>query len=179
MSAGFDLLFSGEGGIQTNRCSIVSLYEDAAGLETLMRLCNSLSWKFKDEMEFDFDWWRFKYLSDPAMGLQAAHNAAKADLILLAPREQELPKYVQGWFDGWLPSRTSGEGVLVLVEPGDKEKPDRMSLGSYLKQTARRGNLDYLTLEPPRKKKAFSLAQPELRDLLYPGGQPMHWGINE
>jgi hypothetical protein len=168
-----------QGGMEgTNRCSVVSIYEDIGGRDTLLRLCNALSWKFKNDLEFRINWWRFKFLADPEIGMEAAHCAARADLILLAPKSPTLPGYVQGWFDGWLTTRTPDSGALVLVKPSSKEKTSSIGLGAYLRQTAKRGRLDYLSLESPEASKGFLASQTELSDLISNGGH-VDWGINE
>ena len=169
MSAGFDVDFFGDKGEETTRqCAVVSIYEDLRGRELLLQLCDSLTWKFKDEVDFQFDWCRFKYLADPEIAMEAAQRAAQADLILLAPQSPVLPIHVQGWFEGWAPNREAGDGALVLVQPSHKGASRSLPLQSYLRLTAKRAHLDY-----------FSLAQPELINLPADDDQPLHWGINE
>jgi len=169
MSAGFDVdVFGDNGREMTRQCAVVSIYEDIGGRDLLLKLCNSLVLKFKEEVDFQFDWCRFKYLADPEIAMEAAQKAAQADLILFAPQSSELPVHVQGWFEGWLPNREAAEGALVLVLSSAKGALQSLSLGSYLRLTAKRGRLDY-----------FSLSQPNLIDLPIEDDRPMHWGINE
>jgi hypothetical protein len=177
MSAGFDIdVFREKGGDSSNRCSVVSIYEDQGGRDLLLNLCNSLVRKFKNDLEFQFDWWRFKYLADPGIAMDAAHKAVQADLILLAPQSPDLPAYVQGWFDGWLPNREATDGALVLVQSPKKGSSQSLSLPSYLRMTAKRAHLDYLRLS---SGSGLSLFQPDLSELSGDDDRPMHWGINE
>jgi hypothetical protein len=169
MSAGFGLdMFGDEGGEITRRCAVVSIYEGLGDRDLLLRLCDSLAWKFKGDLEFQFDWWRFKYLADPEIAMEAAQRAAQADLILLAAQSPELPVDVQRWFEGWLPNRQTGDGALVLVQPSPNEAAPSLPLRSYLRSTAKRAHLDY-----------FSLSQPDLFNQPADEDQPLHWGINE
>jgi hypothetical protein len=180
MSAGFDVaLFGEEGGELARKCAVISIYEDLGGRDLLLQLCDSLVWKFKDQVDFQVDWCRFKYLADPEIAMESAHKAAQADLILLAPQSAVLPTYVQGWFEGWLPNRDAGDGALVLVQSSAKEASQSIPLRYYLRQTARRARLDYLRLSAPGTIAGFSLSQPELSELLANDDRPVHWGINE
>lgn len=150
MSAGFDFDFLGDkGGETTRQCAIVSIYEDLGGRDLLLQLCHSLVWKFKDEVDFQVDWWRFKYLADSEIAMEAAQKAAQADLIFLAPQSPELPIHVQGWFEGWLPNREADEGALVLVQPSPNGASPFLPLRSYLRLTAKRAHLDYFFRPSP------------------------------
>ena len=185
MSAGLDFdVFGDKGGETTKRCGVVSIYEDLGSRDLLLHLCDALAWKFRDDLEFQFDWWRFKYLADPAIAMEAAQSAAQADLILLAAQSPELPVEVQKWFEGWLPKREAGDGALVLVQPSPKGASQ--SLPAYLRLTAKRARLDYLRLSASLSAPGaagtgtgFSLFQPYINELLAEDDQPMHWGINE
>jgi len=169
MSAGFDVaLFGEKGGELTRRCAVVSIYEDHGGRDLLLQLCDSLVLKFKDEVDFQVDWWRFKFLADPEIAMEASQKAVQADLILFAPHSPELPVYVQGWFEDWLPNRDAAEGALVLVQPSPQAASQFIPLRSFMRQTAKRARLDY-----------FALSQPGLMDHVADDDHPVHWGINE
>src|SRR5208282_1481892 len=171
MSAGLDVnVFGDKGGETTKRCAIVSIYEDLGGRDLLLRLCDSLARKFKDDLEFQFDWWRFKYLADPEIAMEAAQSAAQADLILLSAQSPELPVEVQKWFERWLPNRAAADGALVLVRPSPKGASK--SLPAFLRRTARRARLDYLSLSSPEPAAGgagagagFPLVQPDRIEL--------------
>jgi hypothetical protein len=187
MSAGFDINFFGNKGGKTNRrCSVVAIYEDLGNRQMLLELSDSLARKFKNDVEFRFDWCRFKYLADPEIAKQTARSAAQADLILLAPKSPDLPAYVQGWFEGWAPNRESGDGALVLVQPPPKGASRSLPLQSYLRLTAKRAHLDYLRLHSPgvavgatRSFAGLSLSQCELDEILVQNHRPLDGGINE
>ena len=186
MSAGIDVdVFGDTDGGPNKRCAVVSIYEDIGGRDLLIQLCDSLVRKFKDDLEFQFDWWRFKYLADPGMAMEAAQKAAQADLILLAPRSPDLPGYVEGWFEGWLPNREASAGALVLVQPVAQGAASSLSLPAYLRLTAKRAHLDYLRLsssgspvELPGKGAGHTSTNRYLNELA-DDDRPMHWGINE
>jgi hypothetical protein len=151
MNSGSNHALPGEKvGKTTRRCSVVAIYEDTGSREWLLELSNTLTERFKREVTFEVDWCRFKYLADPRIAKETAQSATQADLILLAQKSPELPGYVQGWFEGWAPNRESGEGALVLVHPSPKGTSRSLALHSYLRQTAKRANLDYLRLKTSR-----------------------------
>src|SRR5215469_18601593 len=64
-------------------CQVAMVYEDPATRDYAIQLCDSLSRKFQDDLEFEFTWWGFKYLSDPEIAQQASRAAAEADLIVV------------------------------------------------------------------------------------------------
>jgi hypothetical protein len=185
MSAGLYVdMFGDKGGEITKRCAVVSIYEDLGGRDLLLHLCDSLAQRFKGDLEFQFDWWRFKYLADPEIAMEAAQCAAQADLILLAAHSPELPIDVQRWFERWLPYRGAGDGALVLVQPSPNDTSQ--FLPAFLRRTAKRASLDYLRLSSsasgPDEAGAgagSSLFQPYINELLTDEEAPMHWGINE
>jgi hypothetical protein len=180
MSAGFDVdLFGEKGGKMSSRCAVVSIYDHLGDRDLLLQLCGSLAWKFKDEVDFQVDWWRFKYLADPEIAMEAAQKAAQADLILLAAQSPDLPVYVRGWFEEWLPNREATDGALVLVQPSLEGASQSFPMRSYLRRTAKRARLDYFRLSSAGTFEGPSLSQPELSELLAPDDHPLHWGINE
>jgi hypothetical protein len=137
-------------------------------------------------LEFQFDWWRFKYLADPEIAMEAALGATQADLILLAAESPELPTHVQRWFEGWLPNRVAGDGALVLVQAAPNGASQSVPLRSYLRLTAKRARLDYLGLSSAASAPGFagagggvSLLESYVNELLSDENRPVHWGINE
>ena len=190
MSAGLDAdIIGNKGGDTTKQCSVVAIYEDLGSRDLLLQLADALARKFKNEVEFQFDWCRFKYLADPEIARDAAQRATRADLILLAPKSPSLPVYVQGWFEGWLANREAAEGALVLVENARKGAARSLplqSLQSYVRHTAKRARLDYLRLNTggsaagmANAVAGMTMSQLEMGDLLARYNRPPHWGINE
>jgi hypothetical protein len=181
MSTGRDDAF-GSNGRKPTRCAVISIYEDLGGRDLLLDLCDSLARTFKDELKFQFDWWRFKYLADPEIAMEAALGAAKADLILLATKSPELPDHVRRWFEGWLPNRVAGDGALVLVQSSPGGASKLIQLPSSLRLTAKRARLDYLRLNSPGSPSDAAETPPlqyYVNRLLAEDEPPQHWGINE
>ena len=131
-------------------CAVVVVYEDAPARDLAIQLCGSLEQSFVGDLEFDFAWWRFDYLSDPRIIHDAIETAVKADLILVAiHRAKSIPSDVQAWFEGWVPRRKPAEGALAVLQTAlPAEEPVTLD-DSYLRLAAERGDLDYLLLPGP------------------------------
>jgi hypothetical protein len=167
MSAVLDLNLAGaKDWAKTNRCSIVSIYENLGGRDLLLKVCGSLAAKFRGDLEFQFDWCRVKYLADPDVARETALKAGGADLILLAAQSPSLAADMQSWLERWVPRRLADDGSLVLVQPSPTGTPS-LPLGAYLRLTAKGARID-----------RTSLLQSDLTDM-EEDDRPMHWGINE
>jgi hypothetical protein len=136
-----------EPGVDTWPCAIFVLYEDPAARERAIHLCGSLIREFEHDLEFEFTWWGFKYLSDPQVACEAALAAASADLILVSIESQlDLPLEVKAWFGGWLSKRQASAGALVLLQAAMDFVNRTGAQASFLYSLAQRANLDYLPL---------------------------------
>jgi hypothetical protein len=123
------------------------VYEDLTTRDYAIQLCDSLSQKFQDDLEFEFTWWGFKYLSDPEIAQQASQAAAEADLIVVCVHRPGLfPSEVQQWFEAWPSERQLSEGALVVVEVSGQVEDSSVVQNQPLKSLAQRANLDYLTV---------------------------------
>ena len=187
MSAGFDFdAFGDENGPPAKPCIIAAIYEDLAARDSLLQLCDSVVRNLGGELDFQIDWWRFKYLADPEIAMEAAQSAARADLILLASESSELPAEVQRWFEGWLPNRASLDGALVLVQPSSRGASHSHLLRSSLRRLAKRARLDFMRLTSPKSWSGITDVVAGLSPFKrggndFPGSSdlPVHWGINE
>jgi hypothetical protein len=174
-------------GFDNGPCAVFVLYENHAARERAIHLCGSLISGFEHDLEFEFTWWGFKYLSDPQVASEAALAATSADLILVSV-ESHLPLEVKAWFEDWPSKRQSSAGALVLL-PAAAELENRTSAqASFLYSLAQRANLDYL---PLFSTGSAAGATDKLReDRMFPdfpglNHVPIHqqhssgWGINE
>ena len=172
--------------------SAVVLYEDHATRDRAMEICDRLVHKFWADVEFEFNWWRFDFLSDSTLAGDAVRLAARSELILLAAHAgRELPPPVTRWIESWLPIREPGFGVLVAMIGTEADQLKGLSpIHVYLREAAQRANMDYLpqVIDAPlgkldasietisnRAEKVTSL----LDNILHRPPSPMRWGINE
>jgi hypothetical protein len=173
-----DLRVSPEG------CSIVVIYENVPARDVAIRYCDALAQKFIGDLEFDITWWRFEYLADPGIALEAGEAAAKADLILISLEHDELPTAIRDWLEQWFPRREAQDGALALVRTS-AESVGAGAVDSYLRLAARHARLDYLshsrTVGPGDRQREDQVT-PDITGLRQTQDHPYHssgWGINE
>jgi hypothetical protein len=177
--------------------SVTVVYEDTGARERALRLCHHLVQGFKSEIDFVFNWWRFRYLEDPDIAQAAAQAAAQADIILFSTTNRDdPPEEVRNWTELWVPLRNPGEGVLlVLTEDTESDGLSASPLFRFLRNLARRAAMDCL---PRAADEPWSMPSGGgMRDIQNRAAQgtrilddilrrtppapapPSHWGINE
>jgi hypothetical protein len=158
------------------------IYEDLTTRDYAIQLCDSLSQKFQDDLEFEFTWWGFKYLSDAEIAQQASRAAAEADLIVVCVHCSGLfPSEVQQWFEAWPSERQLPEGALVVVEVSGKMEDPSATQNQPLKSVAQLANLDYLTF-PSAPTTTTSTSNADSAAIENKFEERYHssgWGINE
>ena len=95
-------------------------------------------------------WWQISDLIQPGFIADAIWSATQADVIIVAvPTAGELPDDLCVWMDVWLPRRSRGPGVLVMVTGQPEELESQVSPAlQYLREVARKGHLDFIPHEP-------------------------------
>ncbi len=179
-----------------SKCSVVVLYADTAARERGISLCHHLVREFWAEIDFEFSWWRFRYLADPDLAEAAARAVASADMIILSARaSEELPGHVKEWFDRWLPAGKAHDAVLiVLADTVNQAKLSLSPFAAFAEQVAQRANLDCLLPLGARprvpgqdplgmmRERATHVSQ-VLDEILHHVGSPptlpTRWGLNE
>jgi hypothetical protein len=178
------------------KCSVAVVYADTAARERGISLCHHLVREFWTEIDFEFSWWRFRYLADPDLADAAARAAAAADMVVLSARaSEEMPGHVKDWFNLWLPAgQTRDAALIVLTDTRNEVELSRSAFVSFAEQAARRANLDcLLPWGAPRRvsgqdplgmmrDRATHVSQ-VLDEILHhvgpPPTLPTHWGLNE
>ncbi len=188
-----------------SRCHVAVLYENTSARERAVWLSHDLVEKFWTDIDFDFSWWRFRYLGDPTIAEQAAEAACEADILIFsAGADSQVPSELRIWLDRWLHHLGDNSPVLVpLVDPATVETLSNSPLVALLQDAA--GNLGLECLLPTQLRDSF--LPPQLRDsylfsepmvglqnrarqvtqvlddilntLGRPPTPPPHWGINE
>jgi len=176
--------------------SVTVVYEDTGARERALSLCHHLVQGFRTEIDFDFNWWRFRYLEDSDIAQAAAQAAAQADILLFsATSRDDLPEEVRNWTELWVPLRSPGDGVvLVLTEDAESAELSTSPLYLFLRNLARRASMDCL---PRLDDEPWQAPFPGIRNIQNRAAQgtrilddilrrtppslapPSHWGINE
>jgi hypothetical protein len=131
-------------------CSIVVVHEDLAARARAMEFCDQCIGRFWERFEFEANWWSFAMLEEPNAANDAAEKAIRADLILFsATAEGDFSRPIKTWIETWLSRRGEREGALVgLLEPPTDAGGCEGQKHHYLRLTAQRGAMDYLTQVP-------------------------------
>ena len=176
---------------------VAVIYEDTRARERAVAISQHLIQGFADDMDFDFTWWKFRYLEDPQIARAAFRSASMADLLILASTSgTEPPPRVKEWVDRWLGNKTSQDcALLALVgKTGDPDQ-EKSPASSYARDVAWRGQMDFLTGTQPRRtpglqnvdriRERADQGSHVLDDILHYTSAPAtppppsHWGINE
>jgi len=130
------------------RCEVLIIYEDAITRAEAVRFCDSLVQKFWAKNNFQIEWCPFSDLQSKASAFRHAETAATAHILIFALRpEGGLPWDLHTWTESWLNLRGEREGTVIglldTIASGE-------SGGTYcfLRQTAHRAGMDYLTQMP-------------------------------
>lgn len=128
---------------------LVLIYEDMASGKRAMRTCQALIDKIGEEFEFRNSLWSFDVLQLSKTQSEAAHEAAAADMIMIAARGTEpLPEFVSRWIENWAGQKRSRRGALVaLIETGEHFVRGTSPVHSYLRGIAENAPLDFFCQE--------------------------------
>ena len=130
------------------RCEVLVVYEDAMTRAEAVRFCDSLVQKFWALNDFQIEWCPFIDLQSKPTAERRAEIAATANLLVFALRpETALPWNLHAWVESWLMLRGEREGtVFGLLDSSAVAEPS--GLYCFLRQTAHRAGMDYLTQIP-------------------------------
>jgi hypothetical protein len=179
-----------------SKCSAMVVYADTAARERALSLCHHLVQEFWTEIEFEFCWWRFRYLEDPDLAEAAAQAASAADLVIVSARaSDDLPLHAKDWFNLWLPVCSARDAALIVL-PDTRSEAD-LSVSPFVlfaEQAAREAHLDCLLpsgatrplAEPgplgvihDRATRVSRVLDEILHHVGPPPTLPTHWGLNE
>lgn len=171
---------------------MVLIYETALSGRLGMQLYHSLVEQLEERLHFRQDLWKFDLLRSSDLRDLASEQAATADLVVLACRNDEkLPPYIRQWVKGWLSLKTSRPTALVVLLHHDSAGVEANDeLRSYLEDIIAGQNVDLFIrsieipekhLSPPPTNGSHEGSAPTraLRDLLAACDPQPRWGINE
>lgn len=155
--------------------SVVVVYEDTHTREQAVQLCDTLVGALWGEHGLDVSWWSFASLQQPLAASEATAKAIAADLIVFATQPGgDLPMTVRAWVETWVEQRGEREGALFgLVEASSSSTVAATDKFVYLRSTAHRAGLDYLTRIPqntwlsvPNSLDSYSERADQMTDVL-------------
>ena len=129
--------------------NVLVAYDDAAMGLRAKHLLESVARTLEPDCELVLGLWKFSMLQLPALADGAADDAAAANLIILALREDNgVPRAVKDWIESWLTRRVGAEGALVLLlDPARDTATAVTPTHFYLHDVGRRGNLEVFALK--------------------------------
>jgi hypothetical protein len=128
-------------------CRVVTFYDDQLTRARLMRFCDSLIKELGEEIEFEFSWWKYRFLTDAIIASLCAEAATQADLLVFSTYAgNEPPPQLRAVNEIWLNRRFDQEGLLLVLldavnAPSDLESPALQ----YFQDIAQRGQLEFVT----------------------------------
>lgn len=102
----------------------------------------------------DLAMWRFNLLQLPEMAALATHHAARADVVIVAPRNlNQLPPAVKEWLERWPPDRSAEGGALVILfHPESPTTSDACGEALLLWRAAERARMDFCCAATDRQQ---------------------------
>src|SRR5688572_10774023 len=133
---------------------VVIAYDNLDVAKRAEAVYDRLAQRLQQTFEFQQRLWRFDVLEEESLRAQAVRDAADADIVIVAMKDdKEVPEAVRSWLESLL-GRLSGAAALValLDRPGASVQP-------YLEDVARRGGMDFFAQsgkasKPRRPRKA-------------------------
>ena len=129
---------------ESNRVSVVAVYQDSSTGARVHEFCRSLSRHLGENCRLIHQVWLVNEFWMPQLKEIAAREAASADLIIISIHHADsLSDEVKGWFDSWLSQKANRHMALVAlfdrVDQGDSS-----STRAYLEEVAQRGDMEFL-----------------------------------
>jgi hypothetical protein len=126
---------------------VVVAFDDNATSSPALKTCEYVIQQLGDDIEVRRKIVDFNQTS-PQRRAAAARDAAKADMVIVATREnEELPTTMQEWMDEWATNRRADEGALVAIlnpAPGPGATP---RVRDQLANVARQAHMDFFSSE--------------------------------
>jgi hypothetical protein len=136
--------------------TVAVIYEGSSIRERVMHFCERLV-EAQRSPELNLDWWSFPVLSDASMAHDAVEKAARADVVVFAMDARgDLPEPIKLWIEKWLNKRGEREGAIVGLLHREENWHGSASFREiYLRHTARRAGMDYLSHAAPTLRRAI------------------------
>jgi hypothetical protein len=126
---------------------VVVVYEDFATGIWAKQVFDELVRKTSSYCALNNTMWKFDFLRPPKLREVAAHEALKADIVVIAGhRESDFPSPLKDWVDLWVGQKQGG--LLVGLLDGDGSSTGKESRNArYLRRVAKHGGMNLLCLE--------------------------------
>src|SRR5947208_11919925 len=95
---------------------VVVAFDDNATGSPALKTCEYVIQQLGNDIQVRRKIVDFNRETTPQRRAAAARDAAKADMVIVATREEEkLPASMEEWMDQWAANRSADEGALVAI----------------------------------------------------------------
>ena len=128
-----------------NDVRVLIACEDSTFAEPACALMECVGRDCGPEGRLIYRWWNFELLAINSLREVACHEAAAADLVIVAAHESDrLAPGITNWITRWLELRQGRSGALVALIASNPETPGAPhAVFSKLKASAARGHMDF------------------------------------
>lgn len=124
--------------------NVVVVFEDAAAGEHAGTFYNHLKQRLGSNFDLTRFQWSFSLLDEYLVRDVAAHDAASADIVILATHgDADLPEHVRSWFQSWVGRNPNPSALVLLFDQPATCAAARAELRSALQTLAAAGGMDF------------------------------------
>lgn len=121
---------------------VVVAFDNTATSSPALKTCEYVIQQLGNDIQVRRKIVDFNEDSTPKSRAAAARDAAKADMVIVATRDEKLPDSMQQWLDLWAEQRSTDEGALVALVSGSAS-----GVRDRLANVARRAHMDFFSSE--------------------------------
>jgi hypothetical protein len=172
--------------------NIVVVFADTLLAKKSAQIYNELIEQFAPDCVFNASWWKFDRLLQRELFEAASHDAAEADIVIVAAHaDEDLPEPVKGWMDMALCKAAKQDRLLIaLLGAGTGWRSADSAANQYLRTAAQEAGMEYLhrwVALPPQMSNGSlkdimnraSAITPLLAEILSHTAAVPHGGIND
>jgi hypothetical protein len=127
---------------------VVVAFDDSATSSPALKTCEYVIQQLGNDIQVRRKIVDFKQETTPQSRAAAARDAAKADMVIVAAREDEqLPLPMQEWMDEWAANRSADEGALVAILNRSTRANTKSSVRDRLASVAKQAHMDFFSSE--------------------------------
>jgi len=129
---------------ETNPCfNVVIAYEDFETGKQAKRTYDFLVENLGRDCQFTNQMWKFDVLTIPKLREIACADAADADIVFISCHGDDLPQHVKDWVESWLVVAAQPLALVALFDCPQEEARRTRKARRYLRDAARRGNMEF------------------------------------
>ena len=127
---------------------VVVAFDDNAASSPALKTCDYVIQQLGHGVQVRRKIVDFEHANTPRLRAAAAREAAKADMVIVATREdEELPASMQEWMNEWSAHRSTDEGALVAILNRTERTSTGNGVRAHLANVARQAHMDFFSSE--------------------------------